>query len=60
MTFGEDASHARSGSLLRVTASLRNLAVAALRLPATNLAAALGHTGRDPGPAACLHGLAYR
>jgi hypothetical protein len=30
-----------------VTASLRNLAVDALRLPATNLAA-LRHAGRDP------------
>src|SRR5512132_2102795 len=47
--FGEDASTARSGSLPRVMASLRNLAVGALRLAGhPNLAAALRHTGRDP------------
>jgi hypothetical protein len=32
MTFGEDASTARTGSLPRVMASLRNLAIGALRL----------------------------
>ena len=54
VTFGEDASTARSGSLPRVMASLRNLAVGALRLAGhPNLAAALRHTGRDPCPAAC-------
>ena len=42
MTFSEDASHACTGSLLRVMASLRNLAIGALRLAGhTNLAAAL-------------------
>jgi hypothetical protein len=47
--FGEDATTARTGSLPRVTASLRNLAVGALRLAGhPNLAAALRHTGRDP------------
>jgi hypothetical protein len=46
---GEDATTARTGSLPRVTASLRNLAVGALRLAGhPNLAAALRHTGRDP------------
>jgi predicted transposase YbfD/YdcC len=51
VTFGEDASTARSGSLPRVMASLRNLAVGALRLAGhPNLAAALRHTGRDPSP----------
>lgn len=49
MDFGEDAATARSGSLPRVMASLRNLAVGALRLAGyPNLAAALRHTGRDP------------
>ena len=46
--FGEDASTARSGSLPRVMASLRNLA------------AALRHTGRDPARPLALLGLAYR
>jgi hypothetical protein len=35
VTFGEDASTARSGSLPRVMASLRNLVVGALRLAGT-------------------------
>ena len=49
VTFGEDASTARTGSLPRVMASLRNLAIGALRLAGhPNLAAALRHTGRDP------------
>ena len=59
--FGEDASTARSGSLPRVMASLRNLAVGALRLAGhPNLAAALGHTGRDPTRPLAILGLAYR
>jgi predicted transposase YbfD/YdcC len=59
--FGEDASTARSGSLPRVMASLRNLAVGALRLAGhPNLAAALRHTGRDPARPLALLGLAYR
>ena len=59
--FGEDASTARSGSLPRVMASLRNLAVGALRLAShPNLAAALRHTGRDPARPLALLGLAYR
>jgi predicted transposase YbfD/YdcC len=49
VTFAEDASHARTGSLPRAMASLRNLAIGALRLAgAANIAAALRHTGRDP------------
>jgi predicted transposase YbfD/YdcC len=59
--FGEDASTARSGSLPRVMASLRNLAVGALRLAGhPNLAAALRHTGRDPTRPLAILGLAYR
>jgi predicted transposase YbfD/YdcC len=61
MTFGEDASTARTGSLPRVMASLRNLAVGALRLAGhPNLAAALRHTGRDPTRPLAILGLAYR
>jgi predicted transposase YbfD/YdcC len=61
VTFGEDASTARSGSLPRVMASLRNLAVGALRLAGhPNLAAALRHTGRDPARPLAVLGLAYR
>jgi hypothetical protein len=59
--FGEDASTARSGSLPPVMASLRNLAVGALRLAGhPNLAAALRHTGRDPTRPLAILGLAYR
>jgi hypothetical protein len=61
VTFGEDASTARSGSLPRVLASLRNLAVGALRLAGhPNLAAALRHPGRDPARPLAILGLAYR
>jgi predicted transposase YbfD/YdcC len=61
VTFGEDASTARTGSLPRVMASLRNLAVGALRLAGhPNLAAALRHTGRDPARPLALLGLAYQ
>ena len=59
--FGEDASTARTGSLPRVMASLRNLAIGALRLAGhPNLAAALRHTGRDPTRPLAILGLAYR
>jgi hypothetical protein len=45
----EDASTARTGSLPRAMASLRNLAVGALRRSGpVNLAAALRHHRRDP------------
>jgi len=61
VTFGEDASTARTGSLPRVMASLRNLAIGALRLAGhPNLAAALRHTGRDPARPLAILGLAYR
>ena len=61
VTFGEDASTARTGSLPRVMASLRNLAVGALRLAGhPNLAAALRHPGRDPARPLAILGLAYR
>ena len=61
VVFGEDASTARSGSLPRVMASLRNLAVGALRLARhPNLAAALRHAGRDPARPLAILGLAYR
>jgi hypothetical protein len=44
-----------------VMASLRNLAVGALRLAGhPNLAAALRHTGRDPARPLVLLGLAYQ
>ena len=61
VTFGEDASTARTGSLPRAMASLRNLAVGALRLAGhPNLAAALRHTGRDPARPLAILGLAHR
>jgi predicted transposase YbfD/YdcC len=61
VTFDEDASTARTGSLPRVMASLRNLAVGALRLAGhPNLAAALRHTGRDPARPLATLGLAHR
>ena len=60
VTFSEDASHACTGSLPRVMASLRNLAIGALRLAGhPNLAAALRHTGRDPARPLTILGLAH-
>jgi predicted transposase YbfD/YdcC len=60
VTFSEDASHARTGSLPRVMASLRNLAVGALRLAGhPNLAAALRQTGRAPARPLTILGLAH-
>jgi hypothetical protein len=60
VTFGEDASTARTGSLPRVMASLRNLAIGALRLAGhPNLPAALRHTGRDPARPLTILGLAH-
>jgi hypothetical protein len=48
VTFAEDASQARAGNLPRAMASLRNLAIGALRLAGSpNIAAALRHNGRD-------------
>jgi predicted transposase YbfD/YdcC len=48
VTFGEDASRARVGSAPRAMASLRNLAIGALRLAGRdNIAEGLRHHGRD-------------
>jgi DDE family transposase len=48
LTYGEDASRVRTGTAPRVMASLRNLAISALRQDGhTNIAAALRHTARD-------------
>jgi hypothetical protein len=60
VTFSEDASYARTGSVPRMMASLRNLAVGALRLAGhPNLAAALRQTGRDPARPLTILGLAH-
>jgi predicted transposase YbfD/YdcC len=49
VTFAEDASQVRAGTAPRAMATLRNLAVGALRLAgSTNIAAALRHNSRDP------------
>ncbi|MGH3448618.1 MAG: ISAs1 family transposase [Nocardioidaceae bacterium] len=49
VTYDEDRSQARTGSGPRVMASLRNLAISALRLHGhTNIASALRWTARDP------------
>jgi predicted transposase YbfD/YdcC len=48
VTYGEDASQVRTGAAPRVMASLRNLAISALRQKGhTNIAAALRATARD-------------
>ncbi|MEU9457198.1 ISAs1 family transposase [Streptomyces sp. NPDC048277] len=48
VTFGEDASRVRTGSAARAMASLRNLAIGALRLAGqNNIAEGLRHHGRD-------------
>jgi hypothetical protein len=61
VSFGEEACTARTGSLPRVMASLRNLVVGALRLAGhPNLAAALRHTSRDPPRPLALLGLGYQ
>jgi len=50
VTYGEDISQVRTGSGPRVMATLRNLALAILRLAgATSIAAALRHHSRRPG-----------
>ncbi|WP_349345464.1 ISAs1 family transposase [Streptomyces rapamycinicus] len=47
-TYAEDASHVRTGTAPRAMASLRNLAIGALRLTdQTNIAAGLRHHTRD-------------
>ena len=49
VTYDEDRSQVRTGSAPRVMASLRNLAISALRLNGhTNIASALRWTARDP------------
>jgi len=49
VTFTEDASQVRTGTAPRAMATLRNLAVGALRLAGSaNTAAALRHNSRDP------------
>jgi predicted transposase YbfD/YdcC len=48
VTYREDASHVRTGNAPRVMASLRNLAINALRLAGhTTIATGLRHTARD-------------
>jgi len=48
VTFGEDASRIRTGGAPRAMASLRNLAIGALRLAGwDNTAEGLRHHGRD-------------
>lgn len=48
VTYGEDASRVRTGTAPRVMASLRNLAISALRLAGhANIAKALRHMARD-------------
>ena len=49
VTYDEDRSQVRTGSAPRVMASLRNLAISALRLNGhTNIASATRWTARDP------------
>ncbi len=49
-SFGEDRCHVRTGNGRRVLASVRNLALALLRLAGhTNIAAARAHLARRPG-----------
>jgi predicted transposase YbfD/YdcC len=49
VTYGEDHSQARTGATPHVMATLRNLAINALRQTGiTNIAAALRHNARDP------------
>jgi hypothetical protein len=60
VTFGDGASTARTDSLPRAMASLRNLAIGALRLAGhPNLAAALRQTGRDPARPLAILGLVH-
>jgi predicted transposase YbfD/YdcC len=58
VTFGEDASQVRTGSAPQVLAALRNTAIGLLRQAGwTNIAAALRHTGWQPGAALALLGI---
>lgn len=55
VTFGEDLSQVRRGSAPRAMASLRNLAIGALRLTGkTNIAAGLRWAARNLGRALTL------
>ena len=57
--FGEDASRVRTGNAPRVMASLRNLAISALRLAGhTSIAAGLRHMARDSNRPLQLLGIA--
>jgi len=59
VTLDEDRSHARTGTLPRAMATLRNLASSVLRLAGIgNTAAALRHNGRDPARPRTILGLA--
>ena len=58
VTYDEDRSQLRTGNAPRALASLRNLAIGALRhAGATNIAKALRWTGRDPNRALTILGL---
>jgi predicted transposase YbfD/YdcC len=57
-TFPEDASQVRIGTAPRAMASLRNLAIAILRLHSgRNIATALRHNARDPTRPLALLGI---
>jgi predicted transposase YbfD/YdcC len=59
VTYDEDRSQARTGAGPRVMASLRNLAISALRLNGhTNIASALRWTARDPARSLQILGIA--
>ena len=58
VTYDEDRSQVRTGTAPRVMASLRNLAISALRIAGhTNIAAALRWTARDPARPLSILGL---
>lgn len=58
VTYGEDASQARTGSAPRVMASLRNLTISALRLAGhINIAAGLRAMARNPTRPLALFGI---
>jgi predicted transposase YbfD/YdcC len=58
VTFGEDLSQVRTGNAPRTMASLRNLAIGALRtMGETNIAKALRHNGRNAARALNLLGI---
>ncbi|WP_369166403.1 hypothetical protein AB5J49_00165 [Streptomyces sp. R28] len=56
-TFAEDASQLRTGSAPRTMATWRNLAIGALRIAGTHIAAALRANSRDPKRPLALFGL---